>query len=129
MSNEMNPHVEEIIRLLNAAEDLQQHFEFTIELMNTKADEEVPALKEKFRFIKDRYPTVHSKHDLTQLPVKYAVVIMYEKMFLEFKKTTTKCFTKSANGEIGLIKSAETMAWIKIVVRIHLHLPLIHILS
>lgn len=117
-SSEIDEHVEAMIHLLNSAEGLQHHFEFTMALMNTKSDEEVPVLKEKFPFIKNKYPDVHSKNDLAEVPVKYAVVIIHEKIFLEFKKAATKCFKKHTNGEIKLVKKAETLAWMKIIVRI-----------
>ena len=106
-----------IIDALNMVELGQFHLEFILEvLLSNGSEEEVAALKKKHSLINHGYEKLRTKEDITQVPAKHAIIIMHDKMFLEFKKTMRECFKKSSNGEVNFIKSGENVARLKITV-------------
>ena len=108
----------EMHHLLNLAETLQKHLEFILQFLDAKSDEEIASIKERFYMVKETYKDVHSRGDLTPLPLKYAMLIIYDKMYVELSKTVARCFKKGVHGEVQFKNSVENLTWIKILVLI-----------
>ena len=113
---EIDEIAEGIIKMINAADVLQNHLELCSKIFETNSQEEVEEIKEKFSIIKHFYEKVKIKEDFTPITAKYAVVIFHDKIFLEFQKALKKCFKINKYGEAEIIKSLDNFDHIKIVV-------------
>ena len=103
----------DMMKMINTVELLQSHFEFVVAMLGTNSEEEVEKVKERHSLVRDRYSPIKSKEDIAQIPAKYVIVTMHEKLFLELQRTLKRCFRKHSNGDIQLIKSADNIARVK----------------
>lgn len=115
---DMDEEVMQIIRILNAAEIMHMHYEFTIEVLGTNSEEEVQRIKDKYHLIKGRYDKIKTKEDFTLIPAKHCATLFYEPIILQFLRLMKKVFKRHRNGEIELVKNRETYSKLRIVVSI-----------
>ena len=106
-----------VVNLLSIVELVLTHLEFTSDALQTETDAEIAAVKEKYRSIKDQYETVILKSDLTPYPAKYALYIIYTRMYPKLKKTLADCFKKGFHGETRFIDSKENTAQARVAVK------------
>ena len=111
-----------LIHMLNIAELGRLHLEFMLKVLTSGGSaEDIAAIKEKYSSISYRYENLKTIEDVTPVPTKYAIVIMHDKMFLEFQRTLRNCFKKTRSGELELDGSEENIARIEIIVWTKLH--------
>ena len=105
----------ELAHLLGTMQLMQLHFEFTLEVIESQTDEQFKAVKKKYEEIQDRYKTIKSKEDLTDLPAKIALATFHDKLLLEVDKVLKKCFKKKLE-KFYLNMGEDNLALIKIMV-------------
>ena len=115
-TNDVEDIIVDIMKMINAVELLQSHFEFIVDMLKTQSPSDVERVKSKHELVKDKYESIKSKEDIAEVPTKYVVVTMHDKLFNELQKTLEKCFKIHSHGEVELIKSVENTSRIKIVV-------------
>jgi len=109
--------------MLNALEVLQMHLEFILKVSEAQDSEEVETIKKNAGSIGSFYQKVHSKDDISEIPVKIALAILHDKIILEFDRISKFLFKKSRYGGHHLVKSADNIALMKIIVSLSLPYP------
>ena len=115
---EVNDTMVELISLLTSVERILMHFEFTLAALKTNTQDEMTALKEKFSLIKENYEKVGSSDDLTPVPAKYAVYVIYTKFYPKLKKTLDEAFQKGSHGETKVLNTRDVIIQAKVAVRL-----------
>ena len=107
---------EELVKMVKTVELMNTHFEFILAILGTNSEEDVKVLKEKFSLVEWAYENVKTKDDLTETAAKIALGTIHDKMFIELKKISKRCFGTNKNGEVKMIKKEDNLALIKIMV-------------
>jgi len=91
------------------------HFGFTLEVLETKTEDQMKKVKEKYADLQDRYTKIQRKENLTDLPAKIALATFHDKLLLEVDIVVRKCFKKK-HGKFYLNSGGDNLALIKIMV-------------
>ena len=115
--NEQNYMKDELTKLISIVEQMSIHFDFTLAIIASKSEEEVEQIKERFASINKQYENVKSKDNLSPYAAKAALGIFHDKMLLELKRVSKKCFIKVKKGsETRLVQKDDNLALIQIMV-------------
>lgn len=115
--NEENYMKNELTKLIDIVEQMTIHFDFTLAIIGSKSEEEVEQIKEKFVTISKQYENLKSKEDLSPYAAKAALGIFHDKMLLELKRVSKKCFIRVKKGtETKLVQKDDNLALIQIMV-------------
>jgi len=95
---------EELTKLMNIVQELSVHFDLTLAVLDSKSEEEVDQIKQKFASINKAYENLKSKDNISPYAVKSALGIFHDKMLLELKKVSKRCFIASKVEELTWFK-------------------------
>jgi len=107
---------EELIKLINVVQELSVHFDLTLAVLDSKSEEEVDQIKQKFASISKAYQNLKSKDSLSPYAVKAALGIFHDKMLLELKKVAKRSFIASKGGRTHLVQKDDNIALIQIMI-------------
>jgi len=107
---------EELTKLMNIVQELSVHFDLTLAVLDSKSEEEVDQIKQKFASINKAYENLKSKDNISPYAVKSALGIFHDKMLLELKKVSKRCFIASKGGRTHLVQKDDNLALIQIMI-------------
>jgi hormone-sensitive lipase len=114
--NEQNYMKNELTKLIDIVEQMTIHFDFTLAIIASKSEEEVEEIKKKFASISKQYENVKSKENLSPYAAKAALGIFHDKMLLELKRVSKKCYIRVKKGtETKLVQKDNNLALIQIM--------------
>ena len=94
---------------LDAADLLKDHLEFTYAVLWNNSPGVISSIKQKFSTVSEEYKNVKDKADMTLVPAKECLLVVYHKMYKELKNLLRRSFKKGVYGEMQLNNTLENL--------------------
>ena len=122
-TNGENEVVNEMLKMLQAYEVTKMNFVFVLEVICSKSNDDIAQIKSKLVQIKEVYRKVTTIDDISTVPVKYVLMLIYSKVLPLLKRVVKESFQQNFSGDFELVTSEIHVERIRIAVSLYfLHL-------
>jgi len=112
---EVDDELNVLMKMVNALERLQLHFEFTLQIIQSQSEEEIIRHKQKFSEISKAYELIKKAEDVALIPLKHLLIILHDKLIVKLRELIKDCFRGEHYADIEFIKSIDNISKIKII--------------